>query len=106
MISSLGMADFLRWVVEGGVTGPINAASDGAISGLDVVRSAEQILGGAALVERSDDESDAQFSPYSSPVRFTVDTTRAKSLGYAFDEVESWLPNTIRAVGARLSSTR
>ncbi len=105
MISSATMADFMCWVVEHAVTGAINAASDGAVSGLDVVRMTENLLGGAADIERSDDEADPQFSPYSCPKSFTVDTTRANDLGYAFDAVESWLPGAIRAIGARLRAT-
>jgi nucleoside-diphosphate-sugar epimerase len=102
MISSTNMGGFMSWVVEHDLVGPINAGSDGALTGLDVVRMTETLLGGAARIERSDDESDPQFSPYSCPVSFTVDTTRAKDLGYAFDPVESWLPDAIRTIGARL----
>jgi hypothetical protein len=105
MIASAEMAECLCWVAENDVRGAVNAASSAPVSALDVIELAQSLLGGRARVERTDDESDPDFSALSVPHPFTVDTSRATRAGFAFQRVDAWLPAAVRAVGARLRAS-
>ncbi|MEU7893219.1 NAD-dependent epimerase/dehydratase family protein [Nonomuraea sp. NPDC049152] len=79
------IARFLAWAARADFTGPVNAASHGD---LDVWRLCAAI-GRAAYTTGED------VSPYSFERAFTMDTSRATGLGFAFSQVGDWLPGVV-----------
>jgi nucleoside-diphosphate-sugar epimerase len=87
------MARFLAWAGEASFTGPVNAASEGGLSVAELAEALGEALGRAPV--RLDPAGAA--SPFGFPGEYTLDTTRARALGFTFTPVESWLPDLARA---------
>lgn len=95
------IADLLYWAAAGqSFTGPVNAASHGA---LDVTGLCELI---AAQLGRSPRyrlvEQGAAASPFSFDRPYAMDNGRAAALGFRFGRVTDWLPAAIAETAALL----
>ncbi|MFJ7203848.1 reductase [Streptomyces sp. NPDC098789] len=83
------IARFLHWAAAGTFTGPVNAASHGA---LDVTGLAELIAAGGGPRPRYRTVHDGAASPFSFDRSYAMDNERAARLGFAFSRVADWLP--------------
>ncbi|WP_030722823.1 reductase [Streptomyces sp. NRRL S-237] len=87
------MAEFLYWTAQQTFTGPVNAASYGA---LDVTALCEAV---AAQVGRDPRYrvvgEGAAASPFSFDRAYAMDNGRASALGFGFGHVADWLPGAI-----------
>ncbi|TQK11242.1 NAD-dependent epimerase/dehydratase family protein [Herbaspirillum sp. SJZ107] len=90
-------ADVLFWTGMQSFGGAVNAASDGALSALDLYRRVADVLETPAQVRRAAAGAAAgALSPFDLPARMVLDTSRAKGLGYRFGQCEDWIDHTIR----------
>jgi nucleoside-diphosphate-sugar epimerase len=90
-------ADFLAWAGMQDFTGPVNAASDGALSAAGLHERVGDVLGTeVALRQARTPAVPGRLSPFDLPGPMVLDTTRARSLGYRFDHSDDWLDLTIR----------
>ncbi|MGW6577316.1 NAD-dependent epimerase/dehydratase family protein [Streptomyces sp. NPDC054945] len=87
------MAAFLHWAAEQTFTGPVNAASHGA---LDVTALCEAVAAqvGQGPLYRVVGEG-AEASPFSFDRAYAMDNGRASALGFGFGHVADWLPGAI-----------
>ncbi|MER5728826.1 NAD-dependent epimerase/dehydratase family protein [Streptomyces sp. NPDC002138] len=83
------IARFLRWAAAGTFTGPVNAASHGA---LDVTGLSELIGAEAGVRPRYRTVAEGAASPFSFDRSYAMDNGRAARLGFDFSRVEDWLP--------------
>ncbi|ANY66727.1 NAD-dependent dehydratase [Paenibacillus sp. BIHB 4019] len=92
-IHSNEAAEFLDWLGKSDLTGPVNACSQGKI-GLDQIMSLiENIVGKRAKIV--EEASEQHQSPFGVPTSWYMDTSKAKSAGFAFTHIEDWLPELI-----------
>ncbi|MGH8855546.1 MAG: NAD-dependent epimerase/dehydratase family protein [Telluria sp.] len=90
-------ADFLVWTGAQDFRGPVNAASDGALSALDLHARVAQVLGGTPRAAKSaQPQAPGLLSPFDFDAPLVLDTTRARSLGYRFGHTGEWLDDAIR----------
>jgi nucleoside-diphosphate-sugar epimerase len=90
-------ADFLAWVGMQEFTGPVNAASDGPLSALDLYERVAQVLEEPSEAQRVPAGAQRDMlSPFDVPAPIVLDTSRAAGLGYRFDHSDEWLDNVIR----------
>lgn len=90
-------ADFLAWTGMQDFTGPVNAASDGALSAAQLHERVGDVLDTpVALRQAKTPAEPGRLSPFDLPGPMIMDTSRAKSLGYRFDHTDDWLDLTIR----------
>ncbi|MFJ6050779.1 NAD-dependent epimerase/dehydratase family protein [Streptomyces sp. NPDC092307] len=87
------LAAFLHWAAEQTFTGPVNAASHGA---LDVTALCEAVAAqvGHGPLYRVVGEG-AEASPFSFDRAYAMDNGRASALGFGFGHVADWLPGAI-----------
>lgn len=97
-ITSAETAKFLAWLGETGVTGPMNACSDGNITIGGIVRLIENITGKPALIES--ETAQEHQSPFGVPASWVMDNTKAREAGYRFEALDDWLPGLIRHIAA------
>ncbi|MGZ3699672.1 MAG: NAD-dependent epimerase/dehydratase family protein [Bdellovibrionota bacterium] len=98
-ISSAEAAKFLLWLVEGKMTGPINASSDGRISIRHVLELIGAQLHKTAEVIAEGPEPDQ--TPFVDEKTRGLDTRRAKELGFRFEPVISWFPGLVAELCGR-----
>ncbi|MFI1784916.1 reductase [Streptomyces rubiginosohelvolus] len=92
------IARFLAWAAAVDFTGPVNAASHGA---LDVRELCEGIGGAIGREPRLTDGPDEVPSPFSFDRCYAMDTARASGLGFGFSAVRDWLPQVIEETRGR-----
>lgn len=104
-ISAPGISEFLLWLGGTDARGPINAAAPGTLSALDIQRHAARVLR-LPLDARpvSAEIGPSELSPFDFPGAYTLDMSRATSLGYRFDHDEAWLDPLIREHARALST--
>jgi nucleoside-diphosphate-sugar epimerase len=92
------ISDFLVWVGQQDFLGPINAACDGALSAPALYQRVGEALGVAVQLQASSGPTspDADLSPFDYGDPYTLDTGRARALGYRFDRVDDWLASLVR----------
>jgi nucleoside-diphosphate-sugar epimerase len=96
-LSVQAAADFLAWTGVQEFTGPVNAASDGALSAAQLHERVGDVLDTpVALRQAKAPAEPGQLSPFDLPGAMVMDTSRAKALGYRFDHTDDWLDLTIR----------
>ncbi|MGE5704762.1 MAG: NAD-dependent epimerase/dehydratase family protein, partial [Clostridia bacterium] len=89
-ISSDDAAQFLFWLQNSPVTGPINACSTGNITVGGVMQLIEQAVGKNAIIHKETTEDN--HSPFGVPKSWHMDTQKAQDAGFAFERLEEWLP--------------
>jgi nucleoside-diphosphate-sugar epimerase len=90
-------ADFLAWAGMQEFTGPVNAASDGALSAAQLYERVGDVLDTElALRQAKAAAGPGTLSPFDLPGAMVMDTARAKGLGYRFDHTDDWLDLMIR----------
>lgn len=90
-------ADFLAWAGLQDFTGPVNAASDGALSAASLYERIADVLDTQVALRRAAAPAEpGRLSPFDLPGPMALDTSRARSLGYRFDHSDDWLELTIR----------
>ncbi|TFW33049.1 NAD-dependent epimerase/dehydratase family protein [Massilia horti] len=89
-------ADFLAWAGMQDFTGPVNAASSGAVSAHALHQRVARVLDEPFDARRVDGAGIGELSPFDSPAPLALDTSRAASLGYRFDHSDEWLDDLIR----------
>jgi nucleoside-diphosphate-sugar epimerase len=91
-------ADFLFWTGMQDFTGPVNAASDGALSATQLFEKVGDVLDAPVALRKASaaKPTPGLLSPFDLPGAMVLDTTRAKGLGYRFGHVEDWIDNAIR----------
>jgi hypothetical protein len=79
-------------------SGPVNAASAGALSAHDLHRRAAQLLDAPAPAQqvKAGAPQAARLSPFDAPAPLVLDTSRATGLGYRFSHTDEWLDDAIR----------
>jgi nucleoside-diphosphate-sugar epimerase len=92
-----GAADFLFWTGMQDFTGPVNAASDGALSACRLYQRVGEVLDTPVRTRRAlPPPEPGRLSPFDVPGAMVLDTSRAKGLGYRFGHVDEWLEHTIQ----------
>ncbi|MBM6996907.1 NAD-dependent dehydratase [Paenibacillus sp. DXFW5] len=97
-ITSAETAQFLAWLGETGLTGPMNACSDGNMTIGGIVRLIENITGKPALIER--ETAQEHQSPFGIPASWVMDNSKAHEAGYRFEALDEWLPELVRHIAA------
>ena len=77
---------FLAYLVDKDFEGAINGCSDGTISLREIIDYLEEKTGNKAVL--SDDGDDA---PYNGDPEFSINTDKAKALGFKFTEIHDWI---------------
>ncbi|MCX4524257.1 NAD-dependent epimerase/dehydratase family protein [Streptomyces sp. NBC_01551] len=87
------IAEFLGWAAVGGFTGPVDAASHGALDVRDLCALIGERTGRPVryrVVPRG-----ATASPFSFDRAYALDNSRATALGFRFGRVAHWLPRAV-----------
>lgn len=88
--------NFLHWLVEGRVSGPINACSDGVISWREFFAALERRVGRTVITVP--EAPDADISPYSERGSRFMHTRKATDAGFKFSSLNDWLPDVIEQI--------
>lgn len=87
-------ARFLFWLgTRTGLTGPVNAASDGWVSLRELFELIKEKTDGEVVIES--DAGSADFSPFGFADDFRLNNDHAKSHGFEFLDVREWLPELV-----------
>jgi nucleoside-diphosphate-sugar epimerase len=87
------IARFLAWAAGEDFTGPVNAASSGALSTEELcVAVTAHVPGGRAEFRPVEV---GEVSPFSFRRSYGMDNTRAVRLGFTFGEARQWLPRAV-----------
>jgi nucleoside-diphosphate-sugar epimerase len=90
-------AAFLDWVGTQDFTGPVNAASGGALSAHGLFARVAGVLDAPARTQRvAGAVEPGQLSPFDASDSMVLDTSRALGLGYRFSHCDEWLDDVIR----------
>ncbi len=96
-LSAQLISQFLAWVGAQSFTGPVNAASDGALSAFDLYHRVGQVLDAPVNALPSTNIVRAgELSPFDYAWPLMMDTARAQELGYRFGHSDEWLDDLIR----------
>ncbi len=78
--------EFLAYLVEKDVTGAVNGCSDGTVSIREILDYVGKKTGKAAILSE-----DGDAAPYNGTVEYSINTEKAKKLGYPFSNVRDWM---------------
>ena len=78
--------NFLAFLIDKGLTGAVNGCSDGTISIREILDYVEEKTGKSAVLSKDGDEA-----PYNGTVQYSINTDKAKTLGYQFSDVRDWM---------------
>lgn len=100
-----GIVDLLSWVAQASSPlGPINAASDGSLTAMDIYRRVCEQLDVRCVLAPVAEKTAASFlSPFDYPGSHRMDTQKARDLGHAFCHTGEWLDGLIRQHAAALA---
>ncbi|MGW6833648.1 NAD-dependent epimerase/dehydratase family protein [Streptomyces sp. NPDC054949] len=87
------IADFLRWTAEESFTGPVDAASHGALTVTELCELIGERLGRRPRYRTVGAGGPA--SPFSFDRGYALDNSRATALGFCFTRTTDWLPGEI-----------
>jgi hypothetical protein len=93
---------FMAYLVDKDFTGAINGASDGTISLREIINYVEEKTGKKAVLVGSKDIpfedankealiKDIDKAPYNGDPEFSINTDRAKALGFTFTDINDWI---------------
>lgn len=90
-------AAFLDWAGAQDFTGPVNAASGGAMSAQGLFERVAAVLDTPARTQRvADAVAPGQLSPFDASMPMVLDTSRALGLGYRFSHADEWFEDVVR----------
>ena len=89
-------ADVLLWTGMQVFRGPVNAASDGALSAFDLHTRVAEVLDETPRSVQAAAQGPGVLSPFDFASSLVLDTSRAKGLGYRFGHTNEWLEDCIR----------
>ncbi|MGW3044908.1 NAD-dependent epimerase/dehydratase family protein [Kitasatospora sp. NPDC001159] len=87
------IARFLAWAATAEFTGPVNAASHGALDVRELCATIGRELGTEPVLTVGADEP---LSPFSFDRCYAMDTGRAARLGFRFAPITDWLPQAVK----------
>lgn len=87
------IADFLAWAAGEEFTGPVNAASHGLLTTVELCEAVTAHLPGGKVVLQLVEVG--EVSPFSFSRSYGMDNSRATRLGFTFGDVRRWLPTAI-----------
>jgi nucleoside-diphosphate-sugar epimerase len=87
------IADFLAWTAGQDFTGPVNAASHGLLTTVELCEAVAAHLPEGKVVLQLVDVG--EVSPFSFFRSYGMDNSRATRLGFTFGDVQRWLPTAI-----------
>ncbi|WP_150266957.1 NAD-dependent epimerase/dehydratase family protein [Paenibacillus tepidiphilus] len=100
MIRSDEAADFLYWLGFSGLTGPINACSDGTLTIGGIISMIEEVTGTQASIQPQ--TADEDMSPFGIRESWYMDTEKARKAGYSFLQLAEWFPQLVDELAASL----
>lgn len=103
-INSTEAARFLAWLGHSSITGPVNAASKGAITLSAMIHLIETVTGMQSQILTETVKED--MSPFGIEQSWTMETTKAEQAGYTFEPLMEWFPGLVREVALALQSER
>ena len=77
---------FMAYLVDKDFEGAINGSSDGAISLHEIIDYVEQKTGTKAVLSE-----DGDAAPYNGDPEFSINTDKAKALGFEFTNIHDWI---------------
>ena len=77
---------FLAFLAEQELTGAVNGCSDGTVSIREILDYVEEKTGKTAVLCK-----DGEAAPYNGNVDYSINTKKAKALGYSFSNVRDWM---------------
>ena len=77
---------FLAFLADREFTGPINGSSDGTISLREILDYIEKKTGKHAIISEEGEEA-----PYNWAPEYSINTDKAKALGFQFSEIKNWI---------------
>jgi nucleoside-diphosphate-sugar epimerase len=89
-------ASFLAWLGNSKLEGPVNACSHGEISPGQIISLITQATGRQANILSEVEK--VHMSPFGIPQPWYMDTAKAESAGFSFQQLNDWLPNLIREI--------
>jgi len=89
-IHSQEAGDFLSWCAESGISGAVNASSNGTVSLAEIIAYTEKRAGKKAIICNDGEPATLNHVP-----SFSIDTTKAQKLGYKFENISDWVYPTI-----------
>lgn len=95
-IHAQGAARFLDWVATAPITGPVNACSDGILSLESLMQMISDTVGKPAVITSTKGEADE--SPFGFAASFYMDNSKAKTAGFPFWSLDTWLPSLIKTI--------
>lgn len=103
-IHSEEAGQFLAWVPQSALRGPVNACSDGQITIGEFIRTIEEVVARKAhlIVHRSPPAS-PDLSPFAISESWAMDTRLARKAGFAFRNLSDWLPPLIAQIAADIT---
>lgn len=87
------IADFLAWAAGEEFTGPVNAASHGLLTTVELCEAVTAHLPRGKVVLQFVEVG--EVSPFSFSRSYGMDNSRATRLGFPFGDVRQWLPTAI-----------
>jgi nucleoside-diphosphate-sugar epimerase len=87
------IADFLAWAADQDFTGPVNAASHGLLTTVDLCEAVAGHLPEGKVVLQLVEVG--EVSPFAFFRSYGMDNSRATRLGFTFGEARRWLPTAI-----------
>lgn len=87
------IADFLAWAAGEEFTGPVNAASHGLLSTVELCEAVTAHLPRGKVVLQLVEVG--EVSPFAFSRSYGMDNSRAARLGFPFGDVRQWLPTAI-----------
>lgn len=94
LISSDNAAEFLSWLKENRIDGPINACCPDPVSLKDLVDKIEKVCG--KRIKLTNIESEETHSPYGFPRDWYMDSSKASDKEFSFRKTQDWLPDLIK----------
>ncbi|MGM9484803.1 NAD-dependent epimerase/dehydratase family protein [Roseateles sp. NT4] len=95
-ISADEISRFMLWMASRPATGPVNAASSGPLSALDIYSKATEVLSLPQKMRSVTTEvSPSEMSPFDYPSNYAMDTWKATAQGFSFTNTSDWLAQMI-----------
>ncbi len=85
-IDSTEAGEFMAHLVDKDFTGAVNGCNTGTVSLREIIEYVEKKCGVKAMIT-----PEGEKAPYNGEVAYSINTELAKTLGYEFNEVRSWI---------------